>query len=220
MESRSPGPNSSGSGSQAQKISKYEIFWKLVRSFNGICQNDQGTSSFKSSAITIFVVFWQKYFKSSSSLAETHWLRFWITILAYAMSQAQKIFDFFWILVRSFNGIYQNDQGTSSLKSSAITIFVVFWQKYLKSSSSLAETHWLTVWSLGHLGPIAQAQDLRISGSQAQAQAQDCHWCLRLWKPGHSQTQMGSETWDMRHWDIGNLGELAVLGFGYWEIRI
>ena len=136
------------------------------------------------------------------------------------VSGSENLWISFWKLVRSFTGIYQNDQGTSSLKSSAITIFVVFWQKYLKSSSSLAETHWLTVWSLGHLGPIAQAQDLRISGSQAQAQAQDCHWCLRLWKPGHSQTQMGSETWDMRHWDIGNLGELAVLGFGYWEIRI
>ena len=142
------------------RLRKSLIFWKLVRSFNGIYQNEQGTSSFKSSAITIFVVFWQKYLKSSSSLAETHWLRFWITILAYAMSQAQKIFDFFWILVRSFNGIYQNDQGTSSFKSSAITIFVVFWQKYLKSSSSLAETHWLTVWSLGHWG-----QNLRIRPS-------------------------------------------------------
>ena len=67
------------------------------------------------------------------------------------VSGSENLWISFWKLVRSFNGIYQNDQGTSSLKSSAITIFVVFWQKYLKSSSSLAETHWFT-WTDGISG--------------------------------------------------------------------
>ena len=128
------------------------------------------------------------------------------------VSGSENLWISFWKLVRSFNGIYQNDQGTSSFKSSAITIFVVFWQKYLKSSSSLAETHWLTVWSLGHLGPIAQAQDLRLRLRLRLRIATDA------WDSG-SQVIL-KHKWDLRHetWDIGTLAIWE--SWLYWALVI
>ena len=93
-----------------------------------------------------------------ASLAETHWLTVWSLghwsqDLRIRPGQDSKIskYDIFWKLDQSFHGIYQNYRETSSFKSPSVP---------LQSRSSLAQTHWLTVWSLGH-----RSQDLRLRPS-------------------------------------------------------
>ena len=81
-----------------------------------------------------------------------------------------------------------------------------FWHIPLKDLTSFQKISYQWVQWVQWAQWVSAKLDL---GSQAEI--------MRLWQPGHSQTQMGSEN---VHGTliIGHLGELAVLGIGHWAL--